>query len=93
MYWKGPSVIRTAVIITSNPEDVSTAIMHKLDRGVTGWEAQGMYTRQQRWVLYVSVGRSEIGELRQIVTEVDAKSFIVVGQGHTAYGEGFKRPV
>jgi uncharacterized membrane-anchored protein YitT (DUF2179 family) len=90
---EGPSVIRTAVIVTSNPEDVSGAIMSELGRGVTGWEAQGMYTKQQKWVLYVSVSRSEIGDLRQIVMQVDEKAFMVIGQGHTAYGEGFKRPV
>jgi uncharacterized membrane-anchored protein YitT (DUF2179 family) len=90
---EGPSVIRTAMIVTDNPEDVSDAIMSELGRGVTGWEAQGMYTKQQKWVLYVSVGRSEISELRQIVMQTDAKAFVVIGQGHTAYGEGFKRPV
>jgi uncharacterized membrane-anchored protein YitT (DUF2179 family) len=89
---EGPSVIRTAMIVTNEPDAMSDAIMHQLGRGVTGWEATGMYTKQQRWVLYVSISRSEVSELRQIVTEMDDKVFVVIGQGHTAYGEGFHRP-
>lgn len=88
---EGPSVVRTAVIITDNPEDLSTAIMQRLDRGVTGWEATGMYTGRQRWMLYVSIGRSQVSDLRQLVMETDPAAFVVIGQGHTAYGEGFRR--
>ncbi len=88
---EGPSVIRTAVIITNQPELVSTTILHHLGRGVTGWEAIGMYTHQPRWVLYVSISRSQVGELRRLVMKADPKAFMVIGQGHTAYGEGFKQ--
>jgi len=90
---EGPSVIRTAVIITNMPDAVSGAIMTRMGRGVTAWDATGMYTKQARCVLYVTVSRSEVTELRQIVTTIDPGSFLVIGQGHTAYGEGFTRPV
>mgnify|MGYP002713097865 CR=1 FL=1 len=88
---EGPSVIRTAVIITNQPDEVSTVILHSLGRGVTGWEAMGMFTHQPRWILYVSISRSQVTELRRLVMKVDPKAFIVIGQGHTAYGEGFKQ--
>lgn len=90
---EGPSVIRTGVIITNQPEAVANAIIQHLGRGVTGWQATGMYTGQQRWVLYVSVARSEVNELRHIVATIDSNAFIVIGQGHTAYGEGFIRTI
>ncbi|MCA9892696.1 MAG: YitT family protein [Anaerolineae bacterium] len=87
---EGPSVIRTAVIITNEPQAVSAAIISQLHRGVTGWEATGMYTGQSRTVLYVTISRSQVNDLRDLVSSIDPVAFIVIGQGHTAYGEGFK---
>lgn len=87
---EGPSVIRTAVIITDKPDEVSNAIFEVLGRGVTGWEAKGMYTGTKRHVLYVSIGRQQVQDLRRLINEVDDGAFMVVGQGHAAYGHGFK---
>lgn len=87
---EGPSIIRTAVIITDHPQEVAEAVLSTLHRGVTGWEARGMYTGQQRWMLYVTVSRSQMRELRQLVMQTDPTAFMVIGQGHAAYGEGFR---
>lgn len=87
---EGPSVIRTAMIITEEPETVSKAIIEQLHRGATLIPAKGMYTGQERSLLYVTIARAQSHELRQIVQNVDEGAFIVIGLGHTAYGEGFK---
>ncbi len=87
---EGPSTVRTATIVTNHPEQVAAAIMDELERGVTGWDGRGMYTQQARYVLFVAVTRPEISELRELIFEVDPDAFIVVGQGQTAYGEGFQ---
>lgn len=89
---EGPSTIRTATIITDQPEPVAYAIIHQLQRGVTGWDGLGMYTQRERTVLFVTVMRPEIEDLRRLVFAIDDKAFIVIGQGHTAYGEGFRSP-
>ncbi|MBK8022062.1 MAG: YitT family protein [Chloroflexi bacterium] len=88
---EGPSVIRTAVIITDHPEQVSAVIIDSLGRGVTGWDVRGMFTGDPHTVLYVTVARSQVVELRRAVTEADPDVFMVIGQGHTAYGRGFRR--
>ncbi len=87
---EGPSVIRTAVIITDHPQEVADSIIKELGRGVTGWDAKGMFTDQPHTVLYVTLGRAEVNTLKRIVTSVDSSAFLVIGQGHTAYGVGFK---
>jgi uncharacterized membrane-anchored protein YitT (DUF2179 family) len=86
---EGPSVIRTAVIITNKPDEVSQLILHQMGRGVTAWQATGMYTQQTRHMLYVTIGRSQVQDLRRLIAQADADAFLVIGQGHTAYGEGF----
>lgn len=87
---EGPSVVRTAVIITQNPEPVVKIIFDDLQRGATGWKVTGQYTGEERTMLYVTIGRSQVAELKDAVSAVDPNAFIVIGVGHTAYGEGFK---
>ncbi|MCS6836286.1 MAG: YitT family protein [Anaerolineae bacterium] len=86
---EGPSVVRTCVIITDQPQVVAEAVMKGMGRGVTGWQATGMYTQQPRHVLYVTVARSQVTDLLRTVQAADPRAFMVVGQGHTAYGRGF----
>lgn len=86
---EGPSVIRTAMIVTEHPQPVASAILSQMGRGVTGWDAVGMYTGKTRHILFVTVARFQINELRDIVTQIDPGAFVVVGQGHVAYGQGF----
>lgn len=87
---EGPSVVRTATIITDYPQLVANAIIHDLKRGVTAWDGKGMFTRQQRGVLFVTIGRQQVDTLRQVVLHADPNAFVVIGQGHTAYGRGFR---
>lgn len=87
---EGPSVIRTATIITNQPETVSQVIMQQLARGVTAWDGKGMYTGNERHILFVTVSRAQVADLKAIVTEVDSQAFIIIGQGHAAYGANFK---
>jgi hypothetical protein len=42
-------------------------------------------------MLLVTVARFQIDILRQIVGTVDPSAFVVIAQGHVAYGEGFLR--
>lgn len=88
---EGPSVIRTAVIITDKPDDVAQLILTRMDRGATGLDARGMYTGQPRTMLYVTISRGQVPDLKRLVMQADPRAFIVIGHGHTAYGEGFNR--
>ncbi|MEL6408385.1 MAG: YitT family protein [Chloroflexota bacterium] len=90
---EGPSLIRTAFIVTDKPNELSQEIMKRLDRGMTSWTGKGMYTGEERTVLYISVARSQIAQLRRIVSQIDPDAFVVIGQGHTAYGEGFRKRI
>ncbi|MBW4437577.1 MAG: YitT family protein [Pleurocapsa minor GSE-CHR-MK-17-07R] len=87
---EGPSVVRTAVVITDYPRPVADAILNDMQRGVTGWDVRGMFTDQPHTVLYVTIGRAQVNTLRRIVFEADPKAFVVIGQAHSAYGHGFR---
>jgi len=90
MVLEGTSVFRTALIITSRPEEVARKIMTDLERGVTILNATGAYTHAERPVLYCVVTRPEVSRIKAIVKEVDPRAFMVIGQAHEALGEGFR---
>jgi uncharacterized membrane-anchored protein YitT (DUF2179 family) len=87
---EGPSIIRTVTIITDKPEEISAVILQDLKRGVTGWAGRGMYTQEERTILFVTINRAQVNDLQLLIQGIDPKAFIVIGQGHMAYGRGFK---
>ena len=88
---EGPSVIRTAMIITDKPNEISQRILANLQRGATSWTIKGEYTGIERTMLYVTVARSQVRDLKEEVSQVDPNAFVVIGMGHAAYGAGFRR--
>ncbi|MCU0484685.1 MAG: YitT family protein [Anaerolineales bacterium] len=87
---EGSNVVRTAVIITNNPEPVVQHILESMERGVTLMEGRGGYTGAGRTVLYCVVTRSEVAQIKVLVREVDPNAFIVIGHAAEVLGEGFR---
>lgn len=83
---EGPSVVRTAFIVTDQREQVAQALLHKLQIGVTAWAGEGMFTEKTHSVLFCTVNRPFVNALREIVTETDPQAFIVIMHGHQATG-------
>lgn len=80
---------RQALIITSSPEPIRQAVLHRLGRGITQLEAIGGYTGATRVVLLCVVARTEIGALKNIVSNVDPAAFVIIGEVEEVLGEGF----
>ena len=83
---EGPSVIRTVFIVTNSPEAISKGLFTRLGVGATSWAAEGMFTKKEHAILFCTVLRSDANTLSGIVSEIDPKAFIVIGQGHRASG-------
>jgi uncharacterized membrane-anchored protein YitT (DUF2179 family) len=83
---EGPSVIRTAFIVTDHPDRVAETVMQRLGIGVTAWAAQGEFTKEPHTVLFCTVSRPDVDPLRSAVTEGDPEAFLVIGHGHQATG-------
>ena len=87
---EGPSVVRTATIITDQPEAVNRALLERLNRGVSQWEITGAYTGRNHTMLMCTVYRSRVNDLKRIVAEVDGKAFVVIGTAQQALGSSFR---
>ena len=86
---EGLKFSKQAYIITRKPEEISTQIMRNLDRGVTGIRGKGMYSGQDKLLLYCVVGRKEIVALKELVDEIDPEAFVIVSDVREVLGEGF----
>lgn len=90
---EGPSVVRVVFIVTNLPEQVGAILMERLGVGVTRWSGEGMYTQEERVILFCTVARPDVEVLHSAVTEIDPGAFIVIGQGHQASGGVVRPPV
>lgn len=87
---EGFNYSKAAYIITNEHEVVAKRIMTELERGVTGLQAKGMYTKEDKCVLYCIVTQKEIVGLKDIVNEVDPNAFVIVSDVKEVLGEGFQ---
>lgn len=87
----GLLVSKVAFIISAKTEEISEAILHELDRGLTKLTALGGYTGESRTVLMVVVGQNEVTRLKLLVQSVDASAFVIISDTAEVLGEGFRR--
>lgn len=88
---EGPSTSKAFFIVSSEPEAVARKIMEDMDRGVTFLQGRGGYTGEKREVLFCVVTTSEVTKLKDIVTSIDGKAFVIVADVHDVLGEGFSQ--
>jgi uncharacterized membrane-anchored protein YitT (DUF2179 family) len=83
---EGPSVIRTAFIVTDAPEAVSQTLLKRMAVGVTGWTGKGMFSHLEHTTLFCTVNRADVNILKSLVNDADPKAFLVIVQGQQAKG-------
>ena len=85
----GMKFSKQAVIISDKNREIAQAVLASMERGVTAVDAVGMYSGQQRKMLFCVVSRKEIVQLRDIVRQFDRQAFIIVSDVREVFGEGF----
>lgn len=86
---EGLKFSKAAYIITGKPKEISDMIINDLDRGVTGINAKGMYSGQDKLMLFCVVNKKEIVMLKEKVDEIDPAAFVIVTDAREVHGEGF----
>lgn len=80
---------KAAYIISDHHEEVAKKILEDLDRGLTGIMAKGMYSGEEKCMLYCVVSKKEIVRVKEVVAEVDPHAFVIVSDAREVLGEGF----
>ena len=86
---EGLKFSKAVYIITEKPEEIAGMIMEDLDRGATGINVKGMYSGQDKLMLFVVVNKKEIVMLKEKVDEIDPQAFVIVTDAREVHGEGF----
>lgn len=86
---EGIKYSKAAFIITDESDKVSEAIMGRMNRGVTGIMAKGMYSGEEKDMLYCVVSKKEIVDLKELVMTLDPHAFVIVTDAREVLGEGF----
>ncbi|MEO0237275.1 MAG: YitT family protein [candidate division WOR-3 bacterium] len=88
---EGQDYAKGVFIFTNKPEEISNEIINKLRRGVSGFNGKGMYSKEEKTILYCVVARREISILSKIIEDIDKDAFVVVSNVYEVMGKGFPR--
>lgn len=80
---------RGAFILSDKYLEISQEIIEKLDRGNTGINVKGMYSKEDKNMLFAVVDPKESITLLNIVKDIDKKAFMILFDVRRALGEGF----
>lgn len=82
---------KVVLIITSEYQQIAREIGEKLHRGTTFLYGEGAYSGKETKVVLTAVKRQQLAELKELVTDIDPKAFIIVQEAHQVLGDGFAR--
>lgn len=83
---EGTAQTRTVTIVSNNGDRIRQAIVHELHRGVSYWEVVGGYSQEHRTMLFFTVLRSRVYDVKFIVSRIDPDAFMVVGVSQQTWG-------
>jgi uncharacterized membrane-anchored protein YitT (DUF2179 family) len=81
---------KACVIITKKGNEVAKSISEKMKRGITLLNAKGYYSSDAKAMLYCVVNRFEIGQIKQIINEVDSTAFVTISEVNEILGSQVK---
>lgn len=87
---EGFNFSKAVLIISNYSEEIRVNILEKMDRGVTGFKGYGGYSGQEKDILLVTVSRSQVARLKDMIYQVDSNAFVIMVEAHEVLGEGFK---
>lgn len=79
------------VISNSDLEHLHTFILRDLDRTATLIKSSGLYTHEDKEMLFLVVSYKEVQRVKTAIREADDKAFVVVTDAYDTYGEGWKQ--
>ena len=86
---EGMNFAKAAFIISDKSEEIAEAITGELNRGATGIKAKGMYTKEDKDMLFVVVSQKEITKLSEMVRRLDKDAFVTITDVREVLGQGF----
>ncbi|MFW5656963.1 MAG: YitT family protein, partial [Bacteroidota bacterium] len=83
---QGVNYGKAAFIISDQYEKIREKILYDLDRGGTLLNGIGMYTNEERKVIYTNVNRRELVALQEYIKTIDPNAFMTVFNANEIIG-------
>lgn len=77
-------------ILSKENEGIKNLIINELDRSGTYIKSAGMYTGDDKDMIFLVISRRELATVQDYVRVIDPKAFMVIVNAHETLGEGFK---
>lgn len=87
---EGASYDKLLFIISEKKEELKNYILVDMERGGTYIKSSGMYTGNDRDMIFLVISRREIGAVKEKIRALDPMAFVVVVDAYETYGDGFK---
>ncbi len=87
---EGASYDKLLFIISEKQEELKQYILVDMERGGTYIKSSGMYTGNDRDMIFLVISRREIAAVKEKIRALDPNSFVVVVDAYETYGDGFK---
>ncbi|RIH65066.1 YitT family protein [Mariniphaga sediminis] len=90
MILEGADYNKALLIISKKHVDIKNKILNDLDRGGTYLKGEGMFTGEEKQIIYTVVSRREVAVLEEYISNIDPGAFITVMDAREILGEGFQ---
>ena len=87
---EGADYNKALFIISREHEAIRKKVLFDLERGGTYLQGKGLYTNDEKQMIFTVVSRRELAILEDYITEIDPDAFITIMDTKEILGEGFK---
>lgn len=74
----GLDIAKSAMIITTKPEEISKAISDEFKIGLAVISAKGYYSNEEKTVLYAVVNRFQIVKMKALIKSIDKDAYVTI---------------
>jgi uncharacterized membrane-anchored protein YitT (DUF2179 family) len=87
---EGADYNKALFIISKEHEAIRQKVLYDLERGGTYLAGKGLYTNDDKQMIFTVVSRRELAILEDYITEIDPDAFITIMDTKEILGEGFQ---
>ncbi len=87
---EGADYNKALLIISNKHEEIKHKLLIDLERGGTYLRGEGMFTGEEKQIIYTVVSRREVAILEEFISNIDQDAFITVMDAREILGEGFQ---
>lgn len=77
---------KSAVIITTKPDEICKELSQQFENGITILNAKGYYSGDDKTMIYFVINRFQVRKLREIVQSIDKKAYISISEVADVFG-------